>query len=481
LLRAQDAREQKRRVDENKRDHLVKYIGDDTMLHGNARYEERSEHVRRERESRQRAMEQQKLEELYREHKTREFASYNAEEDAKIASHLEKQRKEENRNQRIVQRIRGESEELRSLQEKLRTAEVNMQRKLQLDEKAMLQERDRQYAAGMDAEMEHYRQNLVAAELEKERRRREEQMGKDAVLLEQMEEKLEAQRAAKKEFEREKDVVDEIVRKIQDEDMMEMKRKKDKQEETKKYIDRFMIERENLRLENRRKEEEEESRIRAYGNQVEQRRVEQASKQAAKAEAADRVLAKMTREKEEEMRKREELEDLINRLHFEEQEKKFREQRRLRDEQQERARKEMLQANDYQMQLKAQRRQREMEEEEEYRRRMQQKFAEDERKEKEGHMRRQQKMEEFKQDVAGLASQKRAMYEQQKAVELQEYMQFQEEERQRQEIIEEERRRMLQEYAVKLMDHLPKGTLQKQSDLDMLVELLGERFARTEA
>lgn len=79
--------------------------------------------------------------------------------------------------------------------------------------------------------------------------------------------------------------------------------------------------------------------------QVEQRRVEQASKQAAKAEAADRVLAKMTREKEEEMRKREELEDLINRLHFEEQEKKFREQRRLRDEQQERARKEMLQVS----------------------------------------------------------------------------------------------------------------------------------------
>lgn len=66
-------------------------------------------------------------------------------------------------------------------------------------------------------------------------------------------------------------------------------------------------------------------------------------------------------------------------------------------------------------------------------------------------------------------------------LQLQEYMQFQEEERQRQEIIEEERRRMLQEYAVKLMDHLPKGTLQKQSDLDMLVELLGERFARTEA
>lgn len=52
-----------------------------------------------------------------------------------------------------MQRIRGESEELRSLQEKLRTAEVNMQRKLQLDEKAMLQERDRQYAAGMDAEV----------------------------------------------------------------------------------------------------------------------------------------------------------------------------------------------------------------------------------------------------------------------------------------------------------------------------------------
>ena len=33
-----------------------------------------------------------------------------------------------------------------------------------------------------------------------------------------------------------------------------------------------------------------------------------------------------------------------------------------------------------------------------------------------------------------------------------------------------------QEYAVKLMDYLPKGTLSKPEDLDLLMQLLGEKY-----
>ena len=63
----------------------------------------------------------------------------------------------------------------------------------------------------------------------------------------QMEERHAAQRAQKKEFERERAAVDEIVRKIHEEDHEQLVRKKQKQEATKKYIREFMMDREKMR------------------------------------------------------------------------------------------------------------------------------------------------------------------------------------------------------------------------------------------
>jgi hypothetical protein len=68
-------------------------------------------------------------------------------------------------------------------------------------------------------------------------------------------------------------------------------------------------------------------------------------------------------------------------------------------------------------------------------------------------------------------------YDNQKAAELEEYARFQAEEEQRQSIIESERKRMLLEHAVRLMEFLPKGTLQRPEDLEMLLEVLMVRPA----
>jgi hypothetical protein len=121
-------------------------------------------------------------------------------------------------------------------------------------------------------------------------------------------------------------------------------------------------------------------------------------------------LAEIVKKKEAEERARAQLEDLINKLHFEEEQKKLRDAKKAKEEAQAKARLEMLRANDYQLQLKAQRRQKEAEIEEENTRRMLQKFAEDEKAEKEGELRRQKQMAEFKAEVEGLAAYKRELY-----------------------------------------------------------------------
>jgi len=235
-----------------------------------------------------------------------------------------------------------------------------------------------------------------------------------------------------------------------------------------------MLDREKMRTAQRAAQQAEEDEIRAYNDAVAARQAGLAAIEKAKADEAARVLAEIVKKKEAEERARAQLEDLINKLHFEEEQKKLRDAKKAKEEAQAKARLEMLRANDYQLQLKAQRRQKEAEIEEENTRRMLQKFAEDEKAEKEGELRRQKQMAEFKAEVEGLAAYKRGLYDAQKAAELEEYARFQAEEDKRQAIIESERKRLLLEHAVRLMEFLPKGTLQRPEDLEMLVSVLME-------
>eukprot|EP00959_Pyramimonas_sp_CCMP1952_P040832 853948-Pyramimonas_sp.AAC.1 len=145
-------------------------------LRFSSRVEERSEHTRREREARGRLKEEMQMESLYQNHKEREYAQYVATEEAMISAALEKTHKEDERRQREVQRIRNQSEELRWLQEKIRTAEVQMMRQLQLDEKVLIDQRKKQENDAYDTMLEANRQRTIAEENAKEARRRENQV-----------------------------------------------------------------------------------------------------------------------------------------------------------------------------------------------------------------------------------------------------------------------------------------------------------------
>lgn len=71
-------------------------------------------------------------------------------EEQKISSELERRVKEAERKEREVQLMREQSVELRDLQYKLKTAQVTMERGLQLQEKRLIEDRDRAYNAAFD-------------------------------------------------------------------------------------------------------------------------------------------------------------------------------------------------------------------------------------------------------------------------------------------------------------------------------------------
>ena len=196
LVRAQEQREQRRREEEYKIDGLKKYYGKVRETEASFKSIENVHARRRIREMRERESEYQTtqgMEKAYMETKLQD--KWAEEEDAFVAT-LAAEKKGQMRAELDLKRVREESEELRELEDKLRAAEMNMERKLQLEEARMLEKREQQYHAYYDTMMEAQRQKLVIQEENKERDNLKKQIAAKKVLQEQIEEKLDLQRAA---------------------------------------------------------------------------------------------------------------------------------------------------------------------------------------------------------------------------------------------------------------------------------------------
>lgn len=121
-------------------------------------------------------------------------------------------------------------------------------------------------------------------------------------------------RVAEEEAARERAMVDEIVRRIRDEDMAEASSRRQKQDDTKAYIARFLEEQAVAKRAKIANEQAEDRKIHEYWQMVREREAEEAARKAAMREEADRMYEKVKREMEEAQRAREEEDQLINML-----------------------------------------------------------------------------------------------------------------------------------------------------------------------
>ena len=190
---------------------------------------------------------------------------------------------------------------------------------------------------------------------------------------------------------------------------------------------------------------------------------------AAKREEADRIIERLTKEKEESDRRREEMEDLLmDRLYFEENEEKFRLAKEFKAKQQAAASAEMIAANDCRRLIRAAMRLEEEAEEEQFRKVMFERFAEQDRLEQMHAQKRRMKMQEHKREVERLAAALAAMYEEQMQREVEENIGREREEANAAAIVEQERQRLLVEHAARLKEFLPKGVSFWPEDLDLI-------------
>jgi hypothetical protein len=390
----------------------------------------------------------------------------NSQNDA-LAIEMNREKNDEERRAREIQRICEDAPELRDLERALKIAYMNKDRAAQHQEKLALMAAESRRLESIEEQMECERESAQKADAAKLLERKKLFDEQRIVLQRQIKEREDLLLEAQKQAEIDKKMVDEIVNRINEEDQEEFLARKKTQEETAKMVRAYEEQRKRELDARRNAERAEEEKIAQYNRSMEARNEGVAAKKQAKRDEDDRILAKIVEETEMKRREDEEFNNLRDMLWEEELEVK----RRQEDESRKRAarlmKEEMMKANAQMMENKAFARRVEAEAESRMVELMKKKFADDEEKEREiSRQRREAKMKHMML-IEKQREDRRSMYDAEKMAEAAETSAALEREEYRLRVIREARKRLLEEHAAKLQGFMPNGAFSNHDEFDV--------------
>jgi len=456
--------EAQRRQDQARNADLLNYVGDNTRLSHAAKNELRVSQARRQNVMARVAAENMVARTVEQEEHEKKMNKLIFEQNTKLASEISLRNAEQERMEREIQRMCDTSEELKDLERKLNIAYVNKERAAQHQEALLLKSLEQARESAMDDQMEYERQLHIKKEMDKEENRRSAMMEQKTVLQKQILDRQVLAVEAREEAERDKVMVEAIVKKINEQDRLEVEERNRKKEETRAMVKFFQEERERKKRMIIEEERQAEAEIKAYYDKLADRlAAEDAAKKAAEAEKKRR-WAKVVEETRGMNQSKEEFNLLRDMLWEEELEAKRIADDKERVIKREADKKKMMEEN--QMQLENKRKMIEEMEAEEDRivNLMLKKFARDEEIEKEKQEARLEMKNTYIKNIKGQKEERHKLYELEKQKELAErdYQGDMEEYRLR--VVAEARKRLLAQHAAKLKGFLPKGAIQNDAE-----------------
>ncbi|KAJ3234446.1 mannosyl-oligosaccharide alpha-1,2-mannosidase [Chytriomyces hyalinus] len=469
--RAQDLRQQ-----QFAREDLVKQLNNDVVFRSNLTCDERVENTRRLREHKLRDAEDKTRQALLDGERQRQDRQLRAKQEEEIVQEIERRRSEQIREDKLRQTIRKNSIELRNLETKLNYAYMNKERALQIQEKQLHLEKEKETEAETIKEMNRRLEIETQKAIAQEQRMYEKSLVYQGALQGQLQELENRKLVEYEQFLKEKEMVDAIVSKIIMEDERELQMRLEKQRETKQFIEDYLHEREEWRIAEHERQIAENRKIEEYARLQNQREQNLKDKRKNMDEEKNIIYDRLANEMARQEREKAELEQLRIDLYQEEEEEKARQ----RDQEllQSRIRKRLELIDAYQMQVQDKKRRKEQAqmEESEFRRKMMEKFAHDEQLEQMNAQRRRMKQLEHKRAVDALVEERRLLLQQEYERQVDEYKKERMLEEYRQQVIEQERQRMLHEHAAHLLGFLPKGVLRDERDLELFDEEFRTKF-----
>ncbi|KAL0479833.1 meiosis-specific nuclear structural protein mns1 [Acrasis kona] len=460
---------QKRRQEEAFKNSLKQSLHNDVINAGYQNSEKAVERLRQKNRLDAYSKAVSEEENILREQKGKILRDTLAEQESRIADEIERRNIENVRQQKTIQKIREESEELRDLESKLKSAYLNLEREAQIREKQQIQQRDAVNEKLIAEEMERKRVDLSKQLQDVEQQRKEQALQAKRVLQDQIIQKEQERELAYQEFLKEKQLVDGIVERVQMQEQQEIEDRMRKRIDTQNYINSYLEDREDFKRREKELIEAENRRIAEYQQEVKARDDEENVRRQMIQEKKNKILEMQSRELELKRREMEEMEQLLNELHIEEQEEKQRQLEEQRVNKKLRDRDDMMRANEEQMYNKQLRIEQQKREEEVFRQLMARQFEEDERVAQMTAQKRRMKTQEFKRDVEALIEERARMRELQLEHERNELLREEDDKKRKNDIVEQERRKLIQEHVARIIKYLPKGVLTK-NDLALLPE-----------
>lgn len=372
-----------------------------------------------------------------------------------LSAELDREISEKERREREIQRICEESSELKELEHALKIAYLNKERAAQYEEKVFLAQKEQERIQSIEDQMEYDRQFALKTEEDKKGAKKALFDDQRVVLQHQIAERRALLDDAQRQVEVDRQMVDDIVRRINLEDDTVARKRKEMQLATANMVREYEAQRQREIAAAKAKAKADEDTILAYNKSVEARSEGIAAKKQAKKDEEDRILAKIVEETERKRREEEEFSNLRNMLWEEELEAKRARDTLERRNKQERMKHEMMTANEQMLVTKTRLRVQEADNEAGMIQLMKKKFAEDEAREKAEEDARNAAKAKHMLLIESQRLQRKAMYEEEKQEELAHTQEAARREEYRLKVIAEARKRLIAQHSATLQNFMP--------------------------
>ena len=378
---------------------------------------------------------------------------------------IQEQRSNENAKRLQKEIIINDSEEIKELKDAIEHAKLNKILSRQMNQNLLL----RKQKLIKEAEEEE----LVLQQIENEKRKNEEEKEKKKIEflknreinLQQIRDKKLQQEQAEKEYERDKQLVDDIVKKMIQEDIEAKKEDQRKKEINKIYMQNAYKERDLIKKKEIENEKMQDEAIKKYQESVALREKGVADKKNDLQKQKDKIFNKLCEEEAKRKAEQDYWDSVRSELHMEQDLKKTKLKEKEEEDKRNKMRDDVINSALKQMQFKEMKKKEEEANDAIFREKLLEKYAQDEKLEKEKQQKQKEQLIEIQNAIKKQREEKYIQYQKQREKELDEFNKLKQEEDAKKYIIEQEKIRLLKENEELLKKYYPTGYFKAKDSL----------------
>ena len=385
-----------------------------------------------------------------------------------FGKNIQEQRANENGQKLQREIIINDSDEIKELKDAIEHAKLNQILSRQMNQNLLLRKQKLIKEAEED--------ELVLKEIENEKRKNEEEKEKKKIEflknreinLQQIRDKKLQQEQAEKEYERDKKLVDDIIKKMYEEDQASKLEEQRKKEINKLFMQNAYKERDLLKKKEAEIDKMQDEAIRKYHEQVALREKNVAQKKSDLQQKKDKIFNKLCEEEAKRKAEQDYWDEVRAELHMEQDYKKAKLKEKEEQEKKQKMRDDVVNSALKQMEFKEMKKKEEELNDEIYRKKLLEIYAQDEKAEKDRQEKQRQQLIDIQNTIKKQREEKYYQYQKQREKEMDEFNKLKEEEDAKKYIIQQEKIRLLKENEELLKKYYPIGYYKAKDSLQNL-------------